>query len=214
MHSGNDSRRNGNISIHFVVLFLFLYIFFLLYSSHWGFMVNPPMVHLIQTLPPWLQRYWFFCVYTWHTGNARKQAKNPPVLRNLAYGWHTDSANIRMLDTLPFSNRYARKNEQMRSKREEMRSALPSAVNPAGRLTHCLSPAWKSTLENTREIHCILPIIASILRCNALKSYFVPHPPRTPAGIACVCFEWLGGARFLARKSESRHAPDLGRVAR
>lgn len=56
-HSGNDSRRNGNISILFVVLFLFLYIFFLLYSSHWGFMVNPPMVHLIQTLPPWLQRY-------------------------------------------------------------------------------------------------------------------------------------------------------------
>ena len=32
-------------------LFLFFYIFFLLYSSHWGFMVNPPMVHLIQTLP-------------------------------------------------------------------------------------------------------------------------------------------------------------------
>ena len=56
-HSGNDSRRNGETGILFVVLFLFLYIFFLLYSSHWGFMVNPPMVHLIQTLPPWLQRY-------------------------------------------------------------------------------------------------------------------------------------------------------------
>lgn len=59
-HSGNDSRRNGETGILFVVLFLFLYIFFLLYSSHWGFMVNPPMVHLIQTLPPWLQRYCFF----------------------------------------------------------------------------------------------------------------------------------------------------------
>ena len=66
-HSGNDSRRNGETGVLFVVLFLFLYIFFLLYSSHWGFMVNPPMVHLIQTLPPWLQRYWFFwCVHLTH----------------------------------------------------------------------------------------------------------------------------------------------------
>lgn len=56
-HSGSDSRRNGETGVLFVVLFLFFYIFFLLYSSHWGFMVNPPMVHLIQTLPPWLQRY-------------------------------------------------------------------------------------------------------------------------------------------------------------
>ena len=56
-HSGSDSRRNGETGILFVVLFLFFYIFFLLYSSHWGFMMNPPMVHLIQTLPPWLQRY-------------------------------------------------------------------------------------------------------------------------------------------------------------
>ena len=65
-HSGNDSRRNGETGVLFVVLFLFLYIFFLLYSSHWGFMVNPPMVHLIQILPLGCRDIGFLCVHLTH----------------------------------------------------------------------------------------------------------------------------------------------------
>ena len=53
-------------------------------------------------------------------------------------------------------------------------------------------------------------IIASILRCNALKSYFVPHPPRTPAGIACVRFEWLGGALSRTQIRKPRNAGNSG----
>ena len=53
-HLGNDSRRNGETGILFVVLFLFFYIFFLLYSSHWGFMVNPPIDHQMGRVIPWL----------------------------------------------------------------------------------------------------------------------------------------------------------------
>ena len=150
----------------------------------------------------------FFGVYAWHTGNIRKQAKNPIVLRNHAYGWHTDSAIICILDTLPFFYRQARKNEQMRSKREEKRSALPSAVNPAGRLTHCLSPAWFSTLENAREI----PRVTDDNRFNSevqhLKSCILTCTPRTPARIACIRFEWLGGA-FSRMQTKSRETPNF-----
>ena len=37
------------------------------------------------------------------------------------------------------------------------------------------------------------------------QKYYVPHPTRTPAGIACVRFEWLGGAfsRTQIRKPRS-----------
>lgn len=50
----------------------------------------------------------------------------------------------------------------MRSKREKMWSALPSAVNPAGRLTHCLSPASFSTLENVKSDPRKYPLNPSI----------------------------------------------------
>ena len=47
-----------------------------------------------------------------------------------------------------------------------------------------------------------------------MKSYFVPHPPRTPAGIACVRFEWLGGAVSPHANQKAVTRPNLGRVAR
>lgn len=119
-------------------------------------MVNPPMVHLIQTLPPWLQRYWFFSVCT---PDTREMPANRRKIRLFC-------GILRMADT-PIPQIYACLTHCLfPTDMREKTSKCGQNARKCGRLCRPLwirQGVWRTaflplenlTLENTREIHCI-----------------------------------------------------------